>query len=157
MAVNHSRRFSLGDSLSNVLLRNLSGILADRFQRCIRQKGKCWTNLFIIKIQKEINHLLLVSLQSNQLKSLTDEIHHAMPSFTDPQLKLWLNSYLILNNEHKVLSYEYLRTYEYWSWDLVEVRITLSCLEIVIVINFLSISFSSTWRIRSLLFSWSLR
>ena len=44
-----------------------------------------------------------------------------MTTHDDVALKLALNSHLILNNEHKRLSYQFLRTYDYTTMDLFEV------------------------------------
>ena len=64
---------------------------------------------------------VLLSDSPQKIKVLERSIHQAMTKHKDVRLKLALNHYLILNNEHKVISYTYLRTHDYSSWDLVEV------------------------------------
>lgn len=44
-----------------------------------------------------------------------------MVTHNDVHLKLALNNHLILNNEHKIISFNFLRTYDYSTMDLFEV------------------------------------
>ena len=66
---------------------------------------------------------VLLSDSPQKIKVLERSSHQSMTKHKDIRLKLALNHYLILNNEHKIISYNFLRTNDYSSWDLVEVSI----------------------------------
>ena len=58
-----------------------------------------------------------------------------MPTLKDVRLKLAMNNYLILNNEHKIISFTYFRSYDYSTMDLFEVGNPLN-IQIIWTSNF---------------------
>lgn len=58
------------------------------------------------------------------MKILQSTIHHAMPLFKNKiKLKIHLNNFLILNNEHRILSFTFLQSFDYSTMALSEVSL----------------------------------
>ena len=57
------------------------------------------------------------------MKVFNQTIHHRVTEFKEFHFKMALDNYLTLNNEHKTISFTYLRSFNYKSMDLLEYSI----------------------------------